>query len=313
MTTPRPRRSEKPSKTAAKATASPPPRKLPKPRGRPVAIATELISVSKYAVRHPPFQDADFAELLASMKSTGKNLVPAAARPLVDGKFELIYGHRRLAAAQALNLRLECLIYDLTDDDLPYFIVVENEGRAKPRPYALGLMFRRWLNEKKFPSQVSLAASIGYGKSDVCSMTRLADLPSVIVEAFNSPNDLITRHAARLHQVWEKEPELVKQRVAAVHALREAKSVPSAARIYQTLIGQAPKQTTEVESEPVRPSNWLPLVTQNGNVGHAELVDRKVTLQFNQALTRYQAEALATCICSAFDSDPVLTGFGSGR
>ena len=313
MTTPRPRRSEKPSKTAAKAAPPPPPRKLPKPRGRPVAIATELISVSKYAVRHPPFQDAEFSDLLASMKASGKNIVPAAVRQLADSKFELVYGHRRLAAAQALNLRLECLIYDLTDDDLPYFIVAENDGRTAPRPYALGLIFRRWLDEKKFPSQIALAAAVGRGKSDVCSMTRLADLPLLIVEAFTSPNDLITRHAARLHQVWEKEPELVKQRAAAVHALREAKSAPSAARIYQTLIGQESKQANEAEPETVRPSNWLPLVTQNGNVGHAELVDRKVTLQFNQALTRHQAEALATCICSAFDSDPVLTGFGSGR
>ncbi len=313
MTTPRPRRSEKPSKTASKAALPPPPRKLPKPRGRPIALATELISVSKYAIRHPPFQDAEFGELLASMKASGKNLVPAAARPLESGKFELIYGHRRLAAAQALNLRLECLVYDLTDDDLPYFIVAENDGRTAPRPHALGLIFRRWLDEKKFPSQVSLAAAVGRGKSDVCSMTRLADLPSVIVDAFNSPDELITRHAARLHQVWEKEPELVKQRAAAVHALREAKSGPSAARIYQTLIGQAPKQANEAEPETVRPSNWLPLVTQNGNVGYAEVVDRKITLQFNQALTRHQAEVLATCICVAFDADPALTGFGSVR
>ena len=70
--------------------------------------------------RNHPFQvkeDEEMAQLMRSIADAGV-LSPALARPLPDGGYELISGHRRLAACKALGMdTMPVIIRDLTDEE----------------------------------------------------------------------------------------------------------------------------------------------------------------------------------------------------
>ena len=70
--------------------------------------------------RNHPFkvkEDEEMAQLMRSIADAGV-LSPALARPLPDGGYELISGHRRLAACKALGMdTMPVIVRDLTDEE----------------------------------------------------------------------------------------------------------------------------------------------------------------------------------------------------
>lgn len=213
-------------------------RQLPSGRRRPVAISPSLISASPYAVRLPPFNDAEYTTLVQTMKYAGKNLVPAAVRPVADGTYELLYGHRRWAAATELKIKLHCLVMTVTDADLPFYMEWENSGRMAPRPYRLGVIFRRWIEEGVFTTQKALALELDRSEGDVSNMISLAELPSFVIGAFVSPDDLMTRHAKKLKDACKQEIEVLKTRAQQVQELRANGEVLTVHEVYRILTGQ---------------------------------------------------------------------------
>ena len=86
--------------------------KKPKVEAIPLAALTPF--------RNHPFkvkEDEEMAQLMRSIADAGV-LSPALARPLPDGGYELISGHRRLAACKALGMgTMPVIIRDLTDEE----------------------------------------------------------------------------------------------------------------------------------------------------------------------------------------------------
>ena len=78
--------------------------------------------------------DEDMRKLIESIEKFG-NLVPALARPLSKGGYELISGHRRLAACEALGIeKLPTVVRDLTDDEAVIAMVDANLQRETILP-----------------------------------------------------------------------------------------------------------------------------------------------------------------------------------
>ena len=86
--------------------------KKPKVEAIPLAALTPF--------RNHPFkvkEDEEMAQLMRSIADVGV-LSPALARSLPDGGYELISGHRRLAACKALGMdTMPVIIRDLTDEE----------------------------------------------------------------------------------------------------------------------------------------------------------------------------------------------------
>ena len=62
-------------------------------------------------------EDEELERLKESIKESGV-LVPALARPKADGGYELISGHRRMAACKELGLEtIPVIIRELTDEE----------------------------------------------------------------------------------------------------------------------------------------------------------------------------------------------------
>ena len=103
--------------------------KKPKVEAIPLAALTPF--------RNHPFQvkeDEEMAQLIRSIADAGV-LSPALARPLPDGGYELISGHRRLAACKALGMdAMPVIIRDLTDEEAVITMVDSNLQREHILP-----------------------------------------------------------------------------------------------------------------------------------------------------------------------------------
>ena len=87
--------------------------------------------------RNHPFkvkEDEEMVQLMRSIADAGV-LSPALARPLPDGGYELISGHRRLAACKALGMdTMPVIIRDLTDEEAVITMVDSNLQREHILP-----------------------------------------------------------------------------------------------------------------------------------------------------------------------------------
>ena len=98
--------------------------------------------------------DAEMAELMKSIADTGV-LSPALARPNEGGGYELISGHRRLAACKALGMdTMPVIVRKLTDEEAVITMVDSNLQREHILP-----------SEKAFAYKMKLDALKHQGKS----------------------------------------------------------------------------------------------------------------------------------------------------
>lgn len=87
--------------------------------------------------RDHPFKiqnDEEMKRLIESIKKFG-TITPALARPLPEGGYELISGHRRLAACQVLRIEtMPVIIREMTDDEAVIAMVDANLQRETILP-----------------------------------------------------------------------------------------------------------------------------------------------------------------------------------
>jgi len=128
----------------------------------------------------------------AEIESFAKHgqLIPALGRPLkreAGFDVELIYGARRLFIARHLNKELRVRLCELTDREAIIAMDIENRMRRDISPYERGLSFAEWLRAAHFNSQDEIARALKISASQVSRLVKIARLPSVIVDAFDSP------------------------------------------------------------------------------------------------------------------------------
>lgn len=123
--------------------------KKPKVEAIPLAALTPF--------RNHPFkvkEDEEMEQLMRSIADAGV-LSPALARPLPDGGYELISGHRRLAACKALGMgTMPVIIRDLTDEEAVITMVDSNLQREHILP-----------SEKAFAYKMKMEALSHQGKT----------------------------------------------------------------------------------------------------------------------------------------------------
>ena len=123
--------------------------KKPKVEAIPLAALTPF--------RNHPFkvkEDEEMAQLMRSIADAGV-LSPALARPLPDGGYELISGHRRLAACKALGMdTMPVIVRKLTDEEAVITMVDSNLQREHILP-----------SEKAFAYKMKMEALSHQGKT----------------------------------------------------------------------------------------------------------------------------------------------------
>lgn len=93
--------------------------------------------------------DEEMVELMKSIADSGV-LAPALARPKDGGGYELISGHRRLAACKALGMEtMPVIIRDLTDEEAVITMVDSNLQREHILPSEKAFAYKMKMDAMK--------------------------------------------------------------------------------------------------------------------------------------------------------------------
>ena len=126
-------------------------------------------------------------EALASLKEQIKGqgqIVPILVRPHPDipGRYQVAFGHRRVAAAAALGIKVRAVIKDLSDEDLVIAQGQENNERLD-LSYIERARFAATLEERKF-TRATIMAALSVRKGDLSSLISIATkIPADIINA----------------------------------------------------------------------------------------------------------------------------------
>jgi ParB family chromosome partitioning protein len=203
------------------------------------------------------------ASLIDSIQRHGQKHPVLARLPerSANCEYELIYGARRLFAAQHLGVDLLIEVRDLDDKRALIEMDVENRLRADISPYERGRSYQRWLSAGYFKSQTEMAKALAVSDSQVSRLLRYAELPAVVVGAFRSPNDIREEWAVALAKLCAdpKSRALLTQRARSAR-VSEAETSPLA--VYDILTNgrtSLARSPTRARDDVVRDARGRPL------------------------------------------------------
>jgi ParB family chromosome partitioning protein len=125
------------------------------------------------------------AELALSIKAQGI-INPINVRPRADGKYEVVAGHRRFAAAQVAGLTMVPVTVGVADDQAAFVkSLVENIQREDLAPIDEARAFQALLHEGGM-TQTQLGKQIGRSQAYISNQVRLLKLPTKIQDQVQS-------------------------------------------------------------------------------------------------------------------------------
>ncbi len=210
-------------------------------------IDVSYLKPSKYQLRRGL---GDISSLVRSISERGV-LQPVLVRPLDNGYFEIVCGHRRFAACKKLKLKhLPCTISHLSDKDAFEASIVENVQRENLDPIDEAQAYRRYVLEFGWGSITKLAQRIGKSEVYVSHRLLLLNLPAEVRSKI-ADRSLSTSKAREL--VWLKSPELQKDMMSAILDRKlSSKGVHEAV----TLVKQGVKVGDAVEAVDNQVNSW---------------------------------------------------------
>jgi len=146
-----------------------------------------LVHLSVYEIDDNPFQprrifsEPEIVSLAESLKEHDI-LQPILVR-VVDGRYQLISGERRLRAAIKANWQtIPARIREADDRLVSELAIVENLQRKDLNPIEKALSFRRYIDEHRC-TQEDLAGRLKIDRSTIANLMRLLELPATIQES----------------------------------------------------------------------------------------------------------------------------------
>jgi ParB family chromosome partitioning protein len=202
----------------------------------------KLIRPSAWANRNEAsFATESFQALKQDIADHGGNEQAIKVRPLTGGRdrqgaeYEIVFGHRRHRACLELGIEVLAIVEDTSDVELFVGMERENRHRDDLSAWEQGVMYKRALDSKLFPSMRQLASSISRDVADVSRAIVLADLPSEIIGAFGSPLELQFRWATPLRQAMDRSADAVM--ATARRLSKESPRRPGKA-VFEALVGE---------------------------------------------------------------------------
>jgi ParB family chromosome partitioning protein len=153
------------------------------------------------------YDAASITELVESMRERGQ-IVPGLVRPVKGepSRYQIVYGRRRLAAAQALGLKFRAVIRTLSDEEAVILQGEENTAR-NDLSFIEKCSFARTLEREGY-SRATISASLSTGKSHISEMIGIAaTLPERLVHAIGPAPDVGRRRWLQLVEKWRGLPQ----------------------------------------------------------------------------------------------------------
>jgi ParB family chromosome partitioning protein len=166
--------------------------------------------------------DEEMEKLVESVKERGV-LMPALVRPMPDGSYQMVSGHRRKKASElAEAATMPCIVRELTDDEAVLIMVDSNLQREKVLPserafaYKMKLEAMKRQGERtdltstplvsKSRSNEELAESVGESREQIRRYIRLTNLIPPLLDMVDEEK-IAFRPAVELSYLSESEQQ----------------------------------------------------------------------------------------------------------
>lgn len=125
------------------------------------------------------------AELIASIRDYGQQVPVLLRRSADEGRYEVVYGRRRVAALKALNLPVKAMLRQLTDQELIVAQGQENSAR-KDLSFIEKASFAAQMVEMSFERKV-ICDALSIDKTVISRMLTVMDaVPAAVIRAIGS-------------------------------------------------------------------------------------------------------------------------------
>jgi ParB family chromosome partitioning protein len=168
----------------------------------------ESLELSVDEIENNPFQPRrEFnPEEIASLAQSIKNhqqLQPILVR-VVDGRYQLISGERRLRATIHAGLkRIRAEVREADDRLVAELAIIENLQRKDLNPIEKAMSFKRYIQEHHC-KQDDLARRLSIDRSTIANLMRLLELPQAILDRL-AAGELSAGHARALLPIGDEE------------------------------------------------------------------------------------------------------------
>ncbi|PSH55900.1 plasmid partitioning protein RepB [Phyllobacterium endophyticum] len=255
-----------------------------------VDIDPKLIDASFIRDRLEDIDTADFEELKASIEEHGQQ-VPILVRPHPQSadRYQVAYGHRRLAALQALGRPVKAVVRDLSDEDLIVAQGKENLER-KDLSFIERALFAARLEAHGIERQ-ALMAALSVHKGNLSTMIAVANsLPLELIEAIGAAPKVGRPRWEQLSQLLRQTSEYWKDRVDMERFMR----LDSNARFALLLKSLTPKRKSGTYLYPLKSSDGVSFaqIEQNGSKTKVT-VDEAIAPEFGSYLITHLPDLYA--------------------
>ena len=181
----------------------------PLPEGSQANVQSLELNVDE--IENNPFQPRrefnpdEIASLAESIKNH-QQLQPILVR-IVDGRYQLISGERRLRATIHAGLsKIRAEVREADDRLVAELAIIENLQRKDLNPIEKALSFKRYIQEHKC-KQDDLARRLSIDRSTIANLMRLLELPQQILDWLTA-SELSAGHARALLPIGDEEIQI---------------------------------------------------------------------------------------------------------
>ena len=211
-------------------------------------VDPESVGLTAFANRNElslSTKDEKFKAFKESIRRNGQD-TPVRVRPADAGAsvtYELVEGHRRLAAIRELNREVEGGFKILVRVDAKAAELVnlclkmyrENADREDLSAHETGSMFGTWLKAGVCKTQREIAALTGLKENTISQYLTIAGLPAEVLVAFGDPRSLALRWSTGLAKACK---EHLPETLARAKKLSKQNPRPDAEAVYKALTAE---------------------------------------------------------------------------
>lgn len=223
---------------------------------------------------------ADQEKLQASLKAYGQQ-VPVLLRPdpETEGRYQIVYGRRRIAAMRALNMPVKAMVRDMSDHDLVIAQGQENAAR-RDLTFIEKANFARQMRDEGYDRKV-ICDALHIDKTVISRMLSIVDaLPLELIKAIG-PAPTTGRDR------WMKLAELYANRGSGfpvAGAMKLAEGQPSDQR-FEAALAALSGENQKPKAKPPAPAPRMVTGAKDQVIAQAKSTGRKTTLTFDAKQT----------------------------
>ncbi|NKJ98048.1 plasmid partitioning protein RepB [Rhizobium leguminosarum bv. viciae] len=222
---------------------------------------------------------AELAQLVEQIREHGQQ-VPILVRPHPEtrGRYQVAYGHRRLAAAREIGIRVRAVVRDLTDGQLVVSQGQENSARTN-LSYIERALFASRLEERSFGRDVIMAA-LGVDKAALSRMLIvIRQVPLRLVNAIGAAPDIGRRRWLELGERLEKADV---EKIIAELSADDARKISSDERFQRALVLATKKTAAPKPAVAKTQVTGVPVMIKKTVSGATFVFDGKIAPGFDQ-------------------------------